>query len=87
MAEKRSDLKKKGGVSNILAAVYEKFVLLMAIFSACFFVAFIIDAFTGDMRHGPGTQAACNRYVPLLQEASSEITVDHDRLSTIAQPA
>ncbi|MEZ4537913.1 MAG: hypothetical protein R3D26_23390 [Cyanobacteriota/Melainabacteria group bacterium] len=59
MAEKRSELKKKGGVSNILAAVYEKFVLLMAIFSACFFVAFIIDAFTGDMRHGPGTQAAC----------------------------
>ncbi|MEZ4544884.1 MAG: hypothetical protein R3C24_13445 [Cyanobacteriota/Melainabacteria group bacterium] len=59
MAEKRSDLKKKGGVSNILAAVYEKFVLLMAIFSACFFVAFIIDAVTGDMRHGPGTQAAC----------------------------
>ena len=59
MAEKRSDLKKKGGVSNILAVVYEKFVLLMAIFSACFFVAFIIDAFTGDMRHGPGTQAAC----------------------------
>ena len=59
MAEKRSDLKKKGGVSNILAAVYEKFVLLMAIFSSCFFVAFIIDAFTGDMRHGPGTQAAC----------------------------
>ena len=52
-------MKKKGGVSNILAAVYEKFVLLMAIFSACFFVAFIIDAFTGDMRHGPGTQAAC----------------------------
>ncbi|HMP50995.1 MAG TPA: hypothetical protein PKD05_05515 [Candidatus Melainabacteria bacterium] len=59
MAERRSDLKKNGGVGNMLAAVYEKFVLLMAIFSACFFGAFIIDAFTGDMRHGPGTQAAC----------------------------
>lgn len=58
-SEKRSDLKKNGGVGSMLAAVYEKFVLLMAIFSACFFGAFLIDAFTGDMRHGPGTQAAC----------------------------
>lgn len=59
MADTRSELKKKDGVGNLLSAVYEKFVLLMAIFSSCFFFAFIIDAFTGDMRHGPGTQAAC----------------------------
>ncbi|MCB9469023.1 MAG: hypothetical protein H6677_12185 [Candidatus Obscuribacterales bacterium] len=59
MAEKRSDLKKKSGFASAAALVYEKFVLLMAILSSCLFVSFVVDAFTGHLRRGPGTQAAC----------------------------